>query len=210
MRTFSLQDYPQKLEPDDLAATLKKVRLKDEIAIEIMILHHVRLVISTVNKYIVTYNCGYLGDDLECAALAGLVTAVNNVANGKMIEHDNIGGYITHRIRYALSDCFLHNCTVYFPKESERKKILPLDSVSVQKRYDSRFADVIVDNTQMFNLIEELKIITTNAQEKNILKLRGEGYNDSEIGTRLGLSRLVVQRIRSKLKTRFQRREKND
>ncbi len=216
MRTLSLQDYPQKLEPDELAVLLKKVRENDNAAIETMILHHVRLVILIVNKYIATYHCWYLGDDLDSAALTGLVTAVNNVAAGRMADHDNIGGYIVDYVNNALSNCIRHNSTVYFPKEAERKNII---SLSKKLKFFFRDADdyVALDkrcsekNTfNMLELEEELNVVTTNTLEREILELRRKRYNDSEISTRLGLSRLVVLRIRSKLKTRFQKREKND
>ena len=197
MRTFSLQDYPQKLEPKVLTVVLKKVRENDKTAIETMILHHVRLVISIVNNYIATYNCDHLGDDLDSAALIGLVIAVNNVAAGRMAEHENIGGYIVTNINNALSNCLRGDSTVYFPRDAERKRIFTL-------------ADSIANCDETIGLFEELAAVTTNTLEKDILELRRKGYIDSEIGTRLGLSRLAVLRIRSKLKTRFQKREKND
>ena len=206
MRTLNLANYPQKLEPDDLMALLKRVRENDNIAIETMILHHVRLTISIVNRYITTYSCRYLGDDLDSAALAGLVKAVNNVANGKMINHDNIGGYITDYVNYALSKCMRHDSVVYFPRDAERKAILPL----AERRLILSVSDTIGGYGEVNEVIEELSTITTNTLEEKILKLRGQGYNDSEISTRLGLSRLAIQRIRSKLKTRYQKREKND
>ncbi len=209
MRTLNLVDYPQKLEPDILMALLKKVRENDSAAIETIILHHVRLAISIVNRYIAIYSCNYLGDDLDSAALTGLVEAVNNVAKGRMTNHDNIGGYITDYVNHALSNCLRHSSTVYFPRDAERKAILPLTERLGHWDIGKENSNMCVNIEKTSELIEELSTITENVLEEKILKLRGKGYNDSEIGTRLGLSRLVVLRIRSKLKTRYQKREKN-
>ncbi len=210
MRTLNLANYPQKLEPNDLTALLKRVRENDNAAIEAMILHHVRLTISIVNRYIANYSCRYLDDDLDSAALAGLITAVNNVANGKMANHDNIGGYITDYVNHALQKCMRHNSTVYFPRDAERKLILPLTEKLGHWEIGKDNSKIGTNPEKTSELLEELNIITTTTLEEKILKLRGEGYNDSEISTRLGLSRLAIQRIRSKLKTRYQKREKND
>jgi len=194
-RTLQLKDYPPAIR--NASSLVNDVRLGNSEAIDTTILGHVRLVIVTVNNYVRTYNCGHLGDEMDSAALEALTVAVNNVAQGKMEGHDNITGYIILFVRNALYNCLRGSNVVYFPRGQEMKTILPLTENESKRR----------DPT---DLRDELAVICKNEVEELILESRIQGYNDSEIAEILGLSRLMVQRIRNKMKTRFEEREQHE
>jgi len=199
MRTLSLKNYPQKIEPDKLEGLLEEVRKGNKTAIKQVILGHVRLTISIVNRYIEACDCFFLGDELDSAAMEGLVVAVNNVANGRMTNHNNISGYITSFVHSYLFNCLRDSKIIHFPRGHKSKTILPLAEDLMKG-----------EENDLRELREELQFITQTANELAIVKLRSAGYVDSEIGQKLGLSKLNVQRIRAKLRTRFQERERKD
>ena len=195
---LSLKDYPPRIEEKDLSLLLQRVREKDPDAIEKMILGHCRLAISISNRYLKRVGCYYLRNEMESAVLMAVVTAVNHVANDRMTEHDNVGGYIMNYIHLALSDCYRNNHTIHTPRGVSQPIILPLvENLTKGASSDLR------------ELKDELRSVAKTAGEMKVLKLRSARYTDSEISTRLGISRLAVQRIRTKLKTRFEKREKN-
>lgn len=179
---------------------LKKVREKDPIAIEKMILCHIRLVISIVNRY-VSSGLNYLADDLDSAAIEGVVTSVNRVAEGKMADHDNVTGYIVKNVHYFIIKAIQHEAAIYVPRKHSNKTVEFLPDVLSAK--DSQLS---IQELEIWDLVDSL---TDDNLEKGILKLRSEGHTDAEVGELVGLNRLQILRIRSDLLRRYKRKEKN-
>ncbi len=180
---------------------LKKVREGDKVAIDKMIFSHILLALSITNRYKGTRGLNSYGHDLSSAAIVGVVTAVNQIAKGKMINHDNVTGYIVIYVRQFIADAINHYPTIYTPRRKNNEIVKPLsDSLS---RRDSQSS---IQELETWDLIDSL---TDNETEKKILKLREEGYTDDEVGNLVGLSRSQVFRIRHDLFQRYQRRVKN-
>jgi len=181
---------------------LEKVKEGNKNAIETMILEHMKLAISAVNPFIKKYSCYYLKDELESATMEGLVVAVNNIANGKMpdteynTQYTHAVAYIIKIVRRHLYDYYRKSTVVYFPRGEKTKITLPIIEGIIETGGDDE------------ELKEELDFICENWEEKEILELKAQRYTDSEIGAMLDMPELNVQRIRSKLKTCFEKREK--
>jgi len=180
---------------------LKRVRKNDKAAIDKMILSHLRLAISKANCYVGIF---HFISDLECAAMEGVVVAVNQIAKGKMANHDNVTGYIISYVRRYILDAIRYNPVIYTPREQRKRKIrsingdIPSEPVTIKR--DPQLS------IQEFELWDSVESLIKNDLERKILKLRRFGYTDTEIGKRIELSRLQVLRIRHSLYQRYQRK----
>ncbi len=178
---------------------LKKVREGNKVAIERMILSHVALSISIVNRYIGVGTLKYLANDLDSAAMIGIVFAVNRVAEGKMANHDNITGYIVKNVHSSIIKAIQHSDTIYVPRR-QQNKIVECLYASIPRK-DSQLS---IQQLEIWDLIDSL---TDDDLEMGILKLKSEGRTDTEVGELVGLNRLQVLRIRSDLFRRYKRKE---
>lgn len=179
---------------------LKRVRKKDPIAIEKMILCHIRLAISIVNRY-TSSGLNYLAEDLDSAAIEGVVTSVNHISTGRMADHNNVTGYIVKNVHYFIIRAIQHEAAIYVPRKHPNKTVGLLPDVSPAK--DSQLS---IQELEIWDLVNSL---TDDNLEKGILKLRSEGYTDAEVGELVGLNRLQILRIRRDLLRRYKRKEKN-
>ncbi|GAI04417.1 unnamed protein product, partial [marine sediment metagenome] len=159
---------------------LKRVRKNDKAAIEKMILSHIRLALSKVNCYV---GVNHFINDLESAAMEGVVIAVNQIANGKMADHDNVTGYIVAYVRRYIHDAIRHNPVIYTPREQKDKLCHTLIESRYKKNRDPQLS------IQEFELWDSVESLIENDLERKILKLRWSGYTDTEIGKRIKLSR---------------------
>lgn len=169
-----------------------------------MILGHCRLAISKVNHYIRRANCRRLGDEMDSVALEAVVVAVNHIANGRMAEHGNVGGYITEYVHKAMSECMRKSGVIDAPVGKNAYIPLPLiEDVTLAQGF-------LRDDYNFIDMADELRACTVTKEEAQVLELKKRRYTDVEISARLGISRLAVHRIRRKLKTRFEKREKRN
>jgi len=181
---------------------LKEVRKGNQAAIEKMILCHIRLAISLVIRFVGTSGYGYYINVLDSAAMEGVVVAVNRVASGSMAGHDNITGYIIIYVRQFIQTAASRSNAVCTPRNKKNKVITPFVIPELSEK-DSQLGN------QEFELWDTIDSLIDNETEKEILKLRQNGYTDLEIGKLIGLSRLQVLRIRHDLFQRYQRKVKS-
>lgn len=181
---------------------LRKIREGDQAAIDKMILCHIRLAISIVSRFVGVRGYNHYINDLDSAAMEGVIVAVNQVAMGRMANHDNITGYIIIYIRQFVTTAAMCSSAVYTPrnKKTKAKRASYFSEISEK---DSQLS------SQEFELWDTIESLIDNDIEKEILKLRQDGHTDSEIGKLIGLSRLQVLRIRHDLSQRYQRKVKN-
>ena len=123
--------------------------------------------------------------DIEAEAFLGLVEAVNRIEQGKC-KHENHGGYIN---KYITQYC--HNYLKKFGYNSN----ISYDDITEDKH--SSFNKTDFDDT--------IESITQTEQEKQVITLRRQGLNDTEISEQLGLDRLTIRKIRKRLYNRFER-----
>jgi len=180
---------------------LSKVRKNDRAAIDKMILCHIRLAISIMGRFVSVKNYNYYIDDLASAAMEAVTVAVNQVATGKMADHDNITGYIIIYVNQFITAAASRSLAVYTPRNKKIKTIKSLYPEISKK--DSQLCN------QEFELWDTIESLIHNDIEKEILKLRQDGCTDLEIAKLTGLSRLQVLRIRRSLSQRYQRKVKN-
>jgi len=189
---FRNHNFPKQIDSDELQIVLEKVRKGDSDAIETMILGHCRLALSIVNRYLSVFNIND-SEDLDSAAIQGIVIAVNLIVKGRL-KHNNPTGYIVTYIHQYITEYIYHSSVVYFPRRSRQ--------IPIEIFHDS----IGVENTCTLEIWDSVLSITENDIEKQILKLRSQDYTDSEIGEKLGLSRLKVFRIRHNLLDRWRRK----
>lgn len=181
---------------------LKKVRAGDKVAIERMILSHVRLAISIVNRYVAVGGLYHLANDLDSAAMEGIVLAVNRVAEGGMANHENVTGYIVRYIHNSIIRTAQHDSAIYVPRRQKDRIVEPL-----RNSIPGKDSQLNIQQLEFWDLIDSL---TDDDLEKRILKLRSKGHTDAEIGELIGLNRLQVLRIRTDLFRRFKRKEHDE
>jgi len=180
---------------------LSKVRKNDRAAIDKMILCHIRLAISIVGRFVSINNFNHYINDLDSAAMEAVTVAVNQVAAGKMTNHDNITGYIIIYVNQFITAAAARSLAVYTPRNRKIRNFKSLYLEIPDK--DSQLC------SQEFELWDTIESLINNDIEKEILKLRRDGRTDLEIAELTGLSRLRVLRIRRSLSQRYQRKVKN-
>ena len=190
---FRNHNFPEPIDSEELLKVLEKVRKGNSDAIETMILGHCRLAMSIVNRYLTIFHINN-HEDLDCAAIQGIVVAVNLIVKGNL-KHNNVTGYIVCYIHQYITDYIYHDTTVYSPRRKQPILIEVLDNSIGMETFNN------------FEIWDSLLSIANDDTEKQILKLRSKRYTDSEIGEILGLSRLKVFRIRHDLFNRWKRKQ---
>ena len=90
------------------------------------------------------------------------------------------------------------------------RKQAELDSLGPKRRVsraDARqvIRETVVDSQPDSDIREMILALCESEQEKEIVRLRIEGYTDKEIGEQLGISRQTVGRRRDEIEERFER-----
>lgn len=186
------------LDDDEKLKLLKRVREKDPEAIEKMILSHIRLAFSIVNRYISVFP--HFVKDLDSAAMLGIVIAVNKIAQGSMAAHNNVTGYIVINVNYAVRGEIQKSFVIRAPRN---KKVV---KVTNDLRQGGMLRHSQLSN-QLYEIWDTVDSLTEDQLEKQILELRGEGHTDVEVAEFLGLTRSSVTRIRQSLFKKYKRKE---
>jgi DNA-directed RNA polymerase specialized sigma subunit len=131
----------------------------------------------------------HLSDDLNSAAMEGVVTAVDRINRG-LVDHDNYYGYICYFIHQLLGKEIRINETITPPQRREHRSCIRL-TLPVA---------TIDHSIAVYDVMEQLKVaIDGDELLKEIVDLRIIGHTDEEIAEMLNLSRLVIQRARKRL-----------
>jgi len=170
----------------ELLERIKEDKGKKE-AINEIVNGHIRLALSISSRYITYFNCSHLSQDLDSAAMEGLVVAANRLDT---IGHDNVTGFIV---------VYVHNFVSTYLRKSS---IVP-----VPRGYDPVIVKSIGENDashmDSFLLQDLLENLTKNEIECEIVNLKIQRYTDLEVAGILKIPATKVFRIRKKLKERY-------
>lgn len=191
-------NVPEAMSEKKKLEILKLTREGDTDAKEILILSHLRLAISIVNRYTRSFDCNYLADELDNAAIVGLVTAVDNVARGR-VKHDNVTGYIVTVVHRYISDCLRKSSLIPVPRGHVYRK-----GTSIREDSANCNPGVLLEIRDLINHT------VTNEREQRIVDLKIAGHTDKEVAEIMEIPPSTIFRIRQTLKHRFERLNRNE
>lgn len=208
-RILSTRNFPVKIEDERKLELLKLIREGSVEAKNELILGHVRLAVSIVDRYIGNFGCKFLDEELDDAAIVGIVVAVNRIEQGHL-KHDNVTGYIVMFIHNHVSSYLRKSFIVPMPRGHPYKRNISIHSSrnDRDKNYDPWARD-----TNPGALLEVKDLIDCsirNEQERRVVDLKIAGYTDKEVAKIMDMAQVTVFRIRQTLKTRFERLNRND
>lgn len=192
-RILATGDFPSCVDEVEKLKLLRQLREGNAEAKDKLILVHIRLAVSIVDRYIAEFNCRHLDDELDDAAIEAVVVAVNRVEQGHM-KHDNITGYIVLWVHSLVSKCLRNSSLVPAPRGHRYRKSIPID--------DSRTTNGSEDMSLVLDIIN--RIIST-PEEQRIVDLKIASHTDKEVAKIMEIPQVRVQRIRQILRKRFER-----
>lgn len=187
-KPFSTVKLPPPLLPSEVLILKSKVIAGDTAAREELIMTHMRVAFSIAGKYA---KHGASSDDMTSAALEGVVSAVDKIAEG-VLEHDNVTGYICSYVHRYCTNFIDHNSVVYVPRSQKNKPIVQ----SLPDVPDSECFDMVVFD----DLIEK---ITKSELDAKVIEFRRQGYTNQETADKIGVSCATVIRTRQSLLKRY-------
>lgn len=186
-----------------------RLRNQDPEAIEKATLGLTRLGLQIVGRYLAVMRSDSLADDLVGAALEGIVDAVHRVSTSEaMTDHDNLRGFVVSTIHRYISEQIEKHSMVHVPGRTMRRKRKAGADVLEPSRIDFDDPRVIryradYSREREFEITDLLERAIESDEEREILRLRQEGFGDQEIAEQMGLSKTTVFVIRRGLETRF-------
>ena len=191
-------NYPPGVEESRKLELLKLTKEGNIESRDELIMSHIRLALSIVNRYIGWHQCRYMRGELDDAAIGGVVYALDRVSKGHL-AHDNVTGYIVHFIHNFVSACFQKATLIPKPRGHFRPQAHSIKENSVH--YDPR---------AMSELKDLINCTIETADERRIVDLKIAGYTDSQVGAIMAIPQTRVFRIRQTLKQRFERLNNDD
>ncbi len=176
----------------------------DAAAREAMILNNLGLVVTKANALICQVpGVAYLRDDLVGAGNIGLVTAVNQIAAGR-VRMKAVNTWLGRVVTRAMLHLLPHEHTIPIPHESRRRArnknqpIEPPEVVNGLSESLETFTDAAV-----VDLRDLMDVCCESEAERKCLKLHEEGYTFEAIGQLLGTSLKVAFRMFHRLEARI-------
>lgn len=197
-RMLSTMNYPVGMGEARKLETLELIRKGNTEAKNELIMCHVRLAISIVDRYILKFNCRHLDDELDDAAIEGVIVAIDRVQRG-YLKHDNVTAYIVVVVHRYISDCLRKSSLIPTPRGHVYRK-------SVQIQEDN----VCCDPKTSLETRDLINCTIKNEQERRVVDLKIKGFTDKEVGEIMDIPQITVFRIRQTLKTRYERLNRDD
>lgn len=179
----------------------------DQAARKEMIESNMALVMVKVEAFIATFpKSAYLRDDMTSEGLLGLVEGVDNMiasAKGrKSLDPPNPSGYLQVAISRAIGNLYDTECNLQMPAptarlQRQKGRLVPKQSCCTV------LPESVVDDTKLRELRDLVMSCAETNDERTLLRMREEGYTDSEIAKAIGLSRTPVLKLRQKLYQRY-------
>lgn len=196
------QDWPRPYTSDEYPSVIQSIQDGDFEIRSRTILSFIPLLGQIVGRY-----CAKLGtlrytDELMSSGLEGITYAIERVENGHL-NHDNLGGYVVSFIHQYLSTCTERLPLVRVPGGTVRayKK----RKIDIPDRFTRRrLKDVEYENPD-HELSDLIDCVCVSNREKTILKMRQEGFTDSEIAEHIGVHRTTVSLTRREIGKRLLR-----
>lgn len=186
----------------------------DKAARDQMIEANVGMVISKVEHFLAFLpRYRHLRDDLISSGMVGLVEAVNLMASGEKVDEPNPTGLIGLRIQWAIGTNTLESDeTIRVPTRSRKRNRVPEKAISLSEEFSKTLSPAEMkkvskmlsyDPRRMLDLRETLDACCENEMEREILRLREEGYVDREIADILDLPLTTTYVMRRTMYARF-------
>ncbi len=177
-----------------------------------MIEGNLALVVYRVDAYIrCAPQMAYYRDDLISGGLEGLCKAVDAMSQGKHLESPRPTGRITKAIDRHISNLADEANVVCVPRRTQtraRAKGKPIDPPRVvsDKILQSKEDQKYFEEKAAIELQEEILACCQTDVERQIILMRIEGYNDTEIGEKINRSQQYISSVRARLFSRFSER----
>ena len=201
-------DLPNQMPEEELHAKVEAYKQGDDSVKEDLILGHMRLTLQICGGYINRYP--YKKNDIVSAAMLGLVKAVD--WSRTRLKNGNIAGYITTTVHSHISN-FLRtdklikgNCnlvpytikisSIKYDEENWREYYNEAEATLLPPQYDE-------DDIMVTDLINQFLI-----WEQKIIKMKLQGYTNTEIAKRLGVSKEWIGQSLVKIQKKLKRRMK--
>jgi len=166
-----------------------------------LIEQHIDLVHSVVRGYLRQHpTLGYLKDDLLSAGQIGLCEAVDLI---ETTNPNNVKGFLTIAIRRAVKEAVINEDSIKVPTRTRSRMRSQGKEIEVVNRVNQ--LDMIARNDPGLEMVEVMDAIDAACQsefDKQVVKMRIEGYTEEEIGDKLGCDKSTVCRA---LKTIYKR-----
>lgn len=192
---FGDRELPKAIEPSTLTTLVTMLRSGDLTVANRIAEGHMRLAMSIVSRYLASYNCSRQLDDLVSVAMLAVVQAVRRAATN--LVDDNITPFIVSAIHSAISNFLTEDSVIYQPHSAERTR-------HVIENELPDVATVGSDVTSEIILWDLLHSACCNSVDREIVRLRGKGFGDSDVAQAVGLSRACITKMRHAIETRFQ------
>lgn len=190
--SLAVGNYPPGLEESRKLELLELTKAGSTEAKDELILSHIRLAFSIVNRLHTSDN------ELKSAAVEGVVHAMSRVSKGHL-SHDNVTGYIVHFIHQYIGEYIRKISSIPMPRGHTR-----LQAYSIRRN------EAHYDPRAMTELKDLLAHSIETKQERRIVDLKIAGYTDAQVGEIMDIPQTRVFRIRQTLKQRFERLNNND
>jgi DNA-directed RNA polymerase specialized sigma subunit len=189
---------------EDNIAFYERILSGDKAAAEEMILRNRKLVCENVKNYLTEFSFArYLENDLIGEGELALVTAVNQLVNGECgSKRINPTGYLSVAITHAIAAFTEEQGPVRVPGRTQRQKRLD-GEVIYRPVALGEAEDDLTDPDRLRDLQEEIDDVCESDEDRMIVSLRSQGYNDRQIAEQLGLPWSAVYRLRRDLYKRF-------
>lgn len=176
--------------PAELETLIGQLQSGEATAIEPLIKHHIRLAVRIAGQYSNT-------EDMVAIAVEAVVDVCFEVFQGRELIDNNLTGAIISRINSRCNRARYEDHTVRIPMSSRFKNAIEQPEIS---------NDVSTVKREPFDYVEFYDFIAScceTDQERVIIKLREQSYNNTEIGDILGLSKMWVGTLLAKVRTRY-------
>ncbi len=156
----------------------------------------------------------YLQDDLISEGFLTLTVEVNRLAESKSRCISDPTSYLSVAIRHAIRDA-CDAAPLIHPRKDKRYRLLQADESvevpSVESMSDSSRLTLTrtVESPNMVDLRDELAACCETDLDRQLIRMREEGFSTRKIALELGMSRSVVSKLLGRIRERFDRRNCN-
>lgn len=183
----------------------------DAEAREQMIQSNIGLIMTEVDRFLIFLpHFQWMQDDLISHGLIGLVEAVNKMQTDGYVENANPTTLMGRCIKTNIGRAIEQAQDVRIPTRTKKRKLSQGIEVQVPEKVETIFDDgeedpgrFSYDPHPMQQLRHTLDACCETDEEREIIRLREEGYVDREIAEILGLPQTTTYVMRRTLYARF-------
>lgn len=189
---------PTKIEETRLIELVKKLRAGDRSVEDEIVRGHIRLAINIAGRY--ANLAPNKRDVLVCEAFYGIIYAIQHV---NRLINTSITPWITSNIHRFVYDFISRDTTIYIPESS--RYLDPNIKLKPFRQLNSSISEESKNTNELMELINKAALTEEN---RYIIALRIQGYNDEEIGGKINKSNSYVNYRRKEIEKRFRKLQK--